>query len=140
MLPLWRYQLLALLAVASARDRVVLVTGSARGIGRAIAERHAADGDRVIVHYCSSAEAAEETRLSLPEVAAGAHVCLQADLGAPGAAAALVAEAVARCERLDVLVCNHAIYEETPFEETDAAAWADSFARVLRARCRQGDG
>jgi len=98
-------------APPSSEGRVVLVTGAARGIGRAIAQRHAAAGDRVIVHFSTSAVAAEATRSALRSVEAGAHICLQADLSVPGNSARLVDEAVRQCHRLDVLVCNHGIYE-----------------------------
>lgn len=98
-------------APPSSEARVVLVTGAARGIGRAIAQRHAAAGDRVIVHFSTSAAAAEDTRSSLPRVEAGAHICLQADLSVPGNASRLIDEAVRQCNGLDVLVCNHGIYE-----------------------------
>ena len=41
-------------------------------------------------------------------------------------------EAIAACGRVDVLVCNHGIYEETPIESASAAEWSASFERVLR--------
>ena len=33
---------------------------------------------------------------------------------------------------LDVVCINHGRYEETPFDETDATAWLDSFERIMR--------
>ncbi|KAJ1455997.1 hypothetical protein M885DRAFT_564749 [Pelagophyceae sp. CCMP2097] len=103
------------------------------GIGRAIAQRLARQGDRVIVHYGRDAAGAEvgdgETRASLEQ---DGHLCLGADLEAPDGAALLIAAAVAQTGRLDVLVCNHGIYQETPFGATTAADWAASFAKTLR--------
>ena len=119
----------AVRAFCSATSRNVLVTGAARGIGAAISKRFAADGDRVLLHYRSDAGAAEAVRASLPD---GEHLCLHADLSETGAADALLADAVAAAGRVDVLVVNHGIYEETPVETTSAQAWRESFERVLR--------
>jgi NAD(P)-dependent dehydrogenase (short-subunit alcohol dehydrogenase family) len=107
--------------------RTVLVTGGSKGIGRAVAQRFAANGDRVIVHYRADEAAAQETLESLAEIVGG-HCVLCEDLSVPGAADRLVEAA----GRIDVLVCNHGIYEETPFDESNAADWSDSFGRVLR--------
>ena len=57
--------------------RAVLVTGGARGIGRAISLAFAALGDRVAVHYGSSADAAEDLVATLP---GSGHASVQADL------------------------------------------------------------
>jgi len=54
-----------LLAADSLRGTVALVTGAAHRLGRAIAERLAAAGSDVIVHYGSSADAAEDTAAAL---------------------------------------------------------------------------
>lgn len=64
-------------------NKTALVTGSSRGIGRAIAERLGRDGALVAVHYTSSADAAEQTAKTI--IAAGGHAfTVQAELGVPG--------------------------------------------------------
>jgi 3-oxoacyl-[acyl-carrier protein] reductase len=83
--------------------RVALVTGGARGIGAACCRALAEEGLRVVVHYRSSASAAEELVGKLPDAFAVA-----ADLGDPRAIDDLVAELKERAGRLDVLVNNAA--------------------------------
>jgi 3-oxoacyl-[acyl-carrier protein] reductase len=83
--------------------RAILVTGSSRGIGRAVASRFAAGGDRVAVHHRDSAALAEDLAASLP---GSGHVVVQADLADPTAVRAMVDDAAARLGGLDVLVNN----------------------------------
>ena len=61
------------------RSKTCVVTGSSKGIGRAIAERFGADGCEVGVNYRSSAEAAEET-VARVEEAGGSAIAIQADV------------------------------------------------------------
>jgi NAD(P)-dependent dehydrogenase (short-subunit alcohol dehydrogenase family) len=86
--------------------RGVLVTGASRGIGRAVATAFAAGGDRVAVHYADNRADGERTVRQLP---GSGHALLQADLGEPGAAQHLMAEAVAALGTVDVLVNNAAV-------------------------------
>src|SRR3954469_11458143 len=83
--------------------RAILVTGSSRGIGRAVAIRFAAAGDRVAVHHRDSAGLAEELAASLP---GGGHVVVRADLADPAAVRAMVDDAADRLRRPGVLVNN----------------------------------
>ncbi|MGW2634766.1 SDR family NAD(P)-dependent oxidoreductase [Streptomyces chattanoogensis] len=70
--------------------KTALVTGSSRGIGRAIAQRLARDGALVAVHYASNDTAAKETLESI-RAAGGQAFTIRAELGVPGDAEGLFA-------------------------------------------------
>src|SRR4051812_44457434 len=88
-------------------SRAVLVTGSSRGLGAAIAARFAASGDRVAVHHRDSADQAERVTAGLP---GDGHVVVRADLADPDAVWAMVDLAAERLGGLDVLVNNAGMY------------------------------
>jgi len=94
---------------------VALVTGSASGIGAAIARRLAADGMRVVVHSRTSRDAG----LALARELDGIYV--QADLAEEAQARQLVAQSVDAWGRLDVLVNNAGISWPIPHDDLDAA-------------------
>lgn len=91
--------------------RRVLVTGSSRGIGRAIALRLAVDGWSVAVHYTQDRKSAEEIVDQLGSASSGIY---QSDLGRPGQAAQLW-DAVDAHGRLSALVNNAGIYQPLSF-------------------------
>ena len=109
-------------------DQVVLITGSSRGIGRAIARLFAERGARVAVHYHRDRAAAEATLAELP---GGPHLLVAGDLADATAVEAFVAEVVRQAGRIDVLVNNAAIYEDHPLAEVDYATWQASWRRVF---------
>ena len=103
-------------------NRKILVTGSSRGIGPAIAEAFARAGDRVAVHHRENPALAAAVAASLP---GDGHVVVQADIANPAQVAAMVDDAVARLGGLDVLVNNAASYGRVahPISEVSYEQW-----------------
>jgi NAD(P)-dependent dehydrogenase (short-subunit alcohol dehydrogenase family) len=79
------------------------VTGASRGIGRAVAEAFAGQGDRVAVHHRGSPGLAGQVLAGLP---GDGHTVVQADLADAEAVRRMVDQAHAELGRLDVLVNN----------------------------------
>jgi NAD(P)-dependent dehydrogenase (short-subunit alcohol dehydrogenase family) len=111
-------------------NKLVLVTGASRGIGRACAQQFAAAGARVAVHYHTNRSAAEQTLASL---AGNGHLLVQADMADAEAVQAVVADVVKQMGGLHVLVNNAGIYEEHKLAEVDYAAWQAGWQRTLAA-------
>jgi len=107
---------------------VALVTGGSRGIGRAVAERFAADGATVAVQFRADRRAAEATLAGLE---GEGHLALQADVADPAQVHALVERVVDRLGRVTVLVNNAGIYEAHPVLETGYEDWQRSWRRTL---------
>ena len=87
-------------------SRGVLVTGSSRGVGAAVARAFATRGERVVVHYRGNAEAAERVLRDLP---GERHGLIRADLADPDDVERLAREAIRALGRVDVLVNNAAM-------------------------------
>ncbi|MBB5999269.1 SDR family NAD(P)-dependent oxidoreductase [Streptomonospora salina] len=109
-------------------NRAVLVTGASGGIGRAIARRFAAAGDRVAVHYASRKTDAEATLAALE---GSGHVLVQGDIADPATAESVVAQAVTGLGALDVLVNNSAAITPHPLPETSYADWQAAWQRII---------
>src|SRR5262249_61884070 len=89
-------------------QKVAIVTGSSRGIGRAIARRLAVDGIQVIVNYRSDAEAAEKLVGEI-EADGGQAVAVKADVADPGQVRSLFDVAEQYFGGLHILCHNTAI-------------------------------
>ncbi|WP_027891375.1 bifunctional dihydropteridine reductase/dihydrofolate reductase TmpR [Calidithermus chliarophilus] len=103
-------------------ERVALVTGSARGIGRAVLLGLAERGFAVAVHYRSSEAEAERTRAEAEALGVRA-VKLRADVTDLEQARCLVEQAVGQLGGLHVLVNNVGDYLKKPVEELTAREW-----------------
>ena len=114
------------------KDRTALVTGSASGIGEAIARRLAAEGARVIIHGPPGrGDDAEKVAGEIREAGGEAHVEL-AELTDAAECARLVAASIARLGRLHILVNNAGISPRGDLLATDA----EFFDRVIAVNLR----
>jgi len=104
------------------RGRVAIVTGGARGIGRATVLRLAEAGADVVVNYARNQEAAECVARRAREFGVQA-LSLRADVAELGQTAAVVDETVKHFGRVDLLVANAGIWEGAPVEEMSEALW-----------------
>jgi glucose 1-dehydrogenase len=103
-----------------------LVTGSSKGIGRAIATRFGREGANVIVNYNTDPRGAEEAVAEISEFGVKA-VALQADLASVRSVQQLLAQSIEALGSLDVLVNNAGIEMRAPFCDVKEA----DFDRVL---------
>ena len=92
-------------------DKVALVTGASRGIGRACAIKLGAEGYKVVVNYNSNDEAANEV-VSLIKEAGGEAAAIKADVSKADEAKMLIRETVNTYGQLDVLVNNAGIVKD----------------------------
>ncbi len=89
------------------KDKVALVTGGSRGFGRAICQRLAAEGAKIIVNYRRSMTEADET-VDAIKAAGGEAVKMRADVGKEDTLDRMFGEIKEHFGRLDVLVANAA--------------------------------
>jgi 3-oxoacyl-[acyl-carrier protein] reductase len=104
--------------------RAALVTGGARGIGRAIVLRLATQGADVAFSYRGNAEAAEETK-RLIEGHGRRGLAVQADVTQPEAAEALVKACLEAFGKIDILVNNAGITRDDLIMRMSVEAWRD---------------
>ena len=103
-------------------SRAVLVTGGSRGIGRAVCEAFAAQGDRVAVH------STQGTGTGLP---GGPHIAVAGDVTDPHAVELFVAKAAEELGGIDVLINNAGVYDELDPLTATYAQWQEHWRRTV---------
>ncbi len=89
----------------SLQNKVAVITGSSRGLGRAIAERYAALGADIVLNYTNNKSAAEEVLSTIQAMGVRA-VAVQADISRPKDIIRLFEEAKAAFQKIDIVVAN----------------------------------
>jgi 3-oxoacyl-[acyl-carrier protein] reductase len=112
------------------RNRVALVTGGSRGIGRGISTRLAQNGARVAIAYRSNKAAAQQTLLQLQ--ATGVEcLAVETDICDPARAEQFVKTVAERFGRLDVVVNNVGDFRWGTVTESSLADWNGIFSSNL---------
>ncbi|NEO68584.1 MAG: 3-oxoacyl-[acyl-carrier-protein] reductase [Moorea sp. SIO3H5] len=103
-------------------DRIAIVTGASRGIGRAVALALAGSGAKVVVNYASSSNAADQVVGAIID-AGGEALALQADVSQAEQVDALVKGTLEKFGRIDVLVNNAGITRDNLLLRMKPSDW-----------------
>ncbi len=115
------------------QNKVALITGGARRIGKAIAIALHHSGMNLVIHYNSSAEAAERLQQELHEVRADSVFLVRADLKDKEKTEFLVQQCISRYQRLDALINNASVFYPTPLQSANDQQWQEIFNCNLAA-------
>ena len=103
-------------------DRVALVTGGSRGIGKAVVLLLASHGTKVVVNYVSDEQSASAT-VDEARARGAEAVAIQGDVSKLEEGERVVKETVERFERIDFLICNAGIWEGAAVESIPEELW-----------------
>jgi len=103
-------------------DRVALVTGGSRGIGKAVVMLLASYGASVVVNYVSDEQAASATLAEAREYGVEVHA-IQADVSKVSEGERVVRETVEHFGRIDFLICNAGIWKGAAVESISEELW-----------------
>jgi 3-oxoacyl-[acyl-carrier protein] reductase len=103
-------------------DRIAIVTGGSRGIGKAVVELLASCGTHVVVNYVRDADAASAT-VNLAQAHGVKGIAIQADVAQLDQAERLVKETVEHFGRVDFLICNAGIWVGAGVESISEELW-----------------
>ena len=118
-------------AISDSDLRVAIVTGASRGIGRAIAQRLAADGFAVVVNYAGNVTQADATVADIRN-AGGTAIAMQGDVATPEDVARLFDATQQAYGRIDVVVNSAGVMPMAPIAESSLA----DFDRVIATNLR----
>jgi NAD(P)-dependent dehydrogenase (short-subunit alcohol dehydrogenase family) len=104
------------------KDRVALVTGATRDVGREIALSLAAEGARIGVHYHGATDAAEAVVAEIKD-RGGKAKSYQADIANNAAVQKMVGDVVADFGGLNILVSNAGLAVRKPFKDSTPDEW-----------------
>lgn len=112
------------------KDKVVLVTGSSRGIGRSIAIAFAKEGANVIINYKNNDVAAEVTH-EIISTYPGKMMCIKADISNKEAVSDMINKIVKEYGKIDILINNAGIAIDKDFENRSVEEWNETLGTNL---------
>ncbi len=104
------------------KDKVALITGANSGIGKAMAERFAAEGAHVAVNYLARGTAADDAAAEVKTFGT-TGIAVAGDVSKRADVEKMVADTVAAFGRLDIVVSNAGIEKKTPFVDVTDEDW-----------------
>jgi glucose 1-dehydrogenase len=113
-------------------NKVALITGSAKRVGKALAMALAGENCHIVVHYGRSKEAAQETVAEI-EALGGKAWAISVDLNDESAVNTLIPSSLEQAGRLDILINNASIFPPEDFFEADSATWERNMMVNLKA-------
>jgi acetoacetyl-CoA reductase len=116
--------------MGSLKDKVAIVTGSSRGLGRAIARDFAEHGAKVALNYYQSREPAEELAKEI-RANGGECIVVQAGVAHPDECQALIEAAVKEFGGLDILVNNAGVNRDRTIRRMTVEEWREVLATDL---------
>jgi 3-oxoacyl-[acyl-carrier protein] reductase len=109
----------------SLKDKVCIVTGSSRGIGKGIATAFAREGAKIVINYRSQEELAKETAGELVKKYCTEVEIVKADVSKEEEVAEMVTKATNRFGTVDVLVNNAGVHKDSVVWKMDKNVWED---------------
>jgi len=110
------------------QNKIVLVTGASRGIGKAIAGEFAKAGATIALHYHVNHDAADKTLALLP---GKGHYAVAADISNGEQVIRLAGHVIERSGRIDVLVNNAGVFEEFRIMDLSFDDWRKAWHKTL---------
>lgn len=115
------------------KGKVVLVTGGAKRVGRAVTLSLAQRGARVAIHYNQSKREAQELAIRLNQINPGCARAFGADLRNVSEIKRMTSAIGKHFKKIDILINSASIYKKNFFGKTNLADWDDHLNANLRA-------
>ncbi len=110
-------------------DKIVLITGGTRDIGKATAIAFAQRGAKIAITYKDNEKAADET---LQLLTGEGHIAIKADVKNPEKVSKLINQVVKQFDRLDIVVNNAGIHYRHPIDKVSYQDWQNNWEITLQ--------